>query len=248
MKTFTSSATLFLLMLLLINPETRAQTIADWQLIKWNPSELSPLLDALHADQERVIDFEFIPYREEGRLQGCGYTFKVLTFYATGQSSQPLVAHGTIAYFYKKDSVPYLSFQIGLKEVKEHNSRIWARNGPVHYAYLGHGGRSLAGREYATASGTDETRIFKYHDSEEDGLSNWLNVPDTLSIYFKRKNGNNELNFDLSVLDHRDAWMDYGTCYRELTQVRQGVVSCCASAPHTGSVHSSAASNHPGSC
>ena len=165
--------------------------------------------------------FEFIPYRTEGRLEGCGYKYRIFMNDNAGPSSHPFVAHGAIAYFSPEEGDAHLSFKIGLKYIKEHNSRIWDRIGAVHYAYLRFGNRSLAGKEYATASAAEDVRIFRYRDSQEAGLMNWLTLPETLSIHINRERSGVDLQFDLSVLDHRDAWMDLGACYRELQRIRR---------------------------
>jgi len=161
MKALTSSTILILILLLLFSSDSKAQTVADWQLVNPDPLELSQLLDALRSNDEQVLKLEFTPHRSEGRLEGCGYSFRIFMNDTTTQPGQPFVAHGAITYFSQRDSVPYLSIPIGLKYIIEHNSRIWERNGAVHYAYLSYGGSSLAGREYAITPGANEVISFK---------------------------------------------------------------------------------------
>ena len=207
MKKLASTATLTLILLLASISETNAKTIADWQpTTNLDPAELDLLNETLSSGDPRVLEFKFTPYWSGDRLEGCGYTFRVLMKDRANQSNQPLVAHGSIAYFSTKDSVPYLSFRIGLKDIKQHNNRIWERNAAVHYAYLRFGDKSLKGKEYATASGKNEAVTFKYHDSEKDKLITWISIPETLSIRFNREQNDTELHFDLSVLNHKEAW------------------------------------------
>ena len=218
MKKLASTATLILILSLTSISEINAQTIADWQpTTNLDPTELDLLYETLSSGNPRVLEFEFTPYWSGDRLEGCGYTFKVLMKDRANQSHQPLVAHGSISYFSSEDSVPHLSFQIGLKDIKELNNRVWERTAAVHYAYLRFGDKSLAGKEYATASGKNEAVTFKYHDPEKDKLMTWLSIPETLSIRFNRKQNDTELHFDLSVLNHKEAWSDQSSCYRELT-------------------------------
>ena len=214
-----STATQILVFLLVSTSDSEAEAIADWQLTNLEPTELSLLYETLSPGNPRVLNFEFIPYRSEGRLEGCGYTFKILMKDQANRSNQPLIAYGSIAYFSNKDRVPYLSLRIGLKDIREHNNRIWERNDAVNYAYLRFGAKSLAGKEYVIASGKDKVRTFKYQDLEQGKLMTWLSIPETLSIWFNRKQNGTELHFDLSVLDYREAWSSQGACYRELTEL-----------------------------
>jgi len=219
MKKLATTATLILFSLLASISVTKAQTIADWQQTDLDPTELSLLNEELSPGHPRVLEFAFNPYWSGAKLEGCGYNYKVLMKDSTSQSKLPIEVYGSLVYFSPENMTPYLSFRIGLKDIKEHNNSIWERDDAVSYAYLRFGNKSLAGKEFAIASGKDGVKIFKYKDSEKDGLMTWLSIPETLSIRFKRKSKNRELHIDLSVLDHRDAWSGQSGCYRELTEL-----------------------------
>ena len=178
--------------------------------------DLNVLLGAVSTDGPRVLEFEFTPYRSEGKLEGCGYAFNVLMKDWAYRSNKPVVAYGSIVYFYT-DKLPYLSFRIGLTDIEERENNLWQKNASVHYAYLRFGDKSLAGEEDSTTEGEDRVKVFAYIDSDqEDNLMAWLALPDALSVWFNRKPKSTDLHFELSIMDFNEAWLSHGACYREL--------------------------------
>jgi len=216
MKRLALIVVLTLITLLASASETTKETITDWQPFDMELKDLNSLLGTVTTDGPLVLKFEFTPYRSEGKLQGCGYAFNVLMKDWAYRSNQPVLAYGSIIYFYT-GSVPHLILRIGLTDIEERENKLWQRNASVHYAYLRLGDKSLAGEEDATTDGEDGVKVFAYVDSDpEENLMAWLALPDTLSVWFNRKPKSTDLHFELSLMDFSEAYLSLGACYREL--------------------------------
>ena len=221
MKRLALIAALTLITLLASASETTGVTNTDWKPFNMELKDLNSLLGAVTTDGPLVLEFEFTPYRSEGKLEGCGYAFNVLMKDWAYRSNQPVVAYGSIVYFYM-DMVPLLSFRIGLTDIEEREKKLWQRNASVHYAYLRFGDKSLAGEEKSSIDGEDGVKVFTYVDSDtEENLMGWLVLPDTLSVWFNREPKSTDLHFELSVTDFNEAWLSVGACYRELAGLQE---------------------------
>jgi hypothetical protein len=119
MKRLVLIGSLFLVTLLASASETTGKTNTDWQPVDLETKDFNLLLDAVDVDGPRVLSFEFTPYRTEGKLEGCGYSFEVLLKDWAYRSNQPTIAYGSIVYFGQKNIAPYLSFRLGLVDIEE---------------------------------------------------------------------------------------------------------------------------------
>ena len=81
---------------------------------KWEPAgfdadELSSLLQAVPMEGSLLLELTFTPYRAQGKLYGCGYSFHVLLRDWAYRENQPTVVYGSGQVLEKMaTSLPYL--------------------------------------------------------------------------------------------------------------------------------------------
>lgn len=198
--------------------EITEESPGGWQPSDQQPEVLKLLVETIKTNGPQVAEFEFVPYRAEGRLEGCAYHFIVSMLDWAYRSNQPILVFGSIGYFHYANRLPFLGLRIGLVDLEERENQVWKKNASVNYAYLRFGDKSLAGEEDVTTEGEDGVKVFAYTDSEdpEESLMAWLAVPETLAVWFNRRPKSADLHFELSVIDFEEAWMSLGGCYREL--------------------------------
>ena len=89
---------------------------------KWEPAgfdadELSSLLQAVPMEGSLLLELTFTPYRAQGKLYGCGYSFHVLLRDWAYRENQPTVVYGSVVYF-KDGHFPAISLRLGINDMR----------------------------------------------------------------------------------------------------------------------------------
>lgn len=188
----------------------------NWRSLDLNPQSLDYLLGEVNVGGPRLLSQDFTPYRAQGVLEGCGFSFQVLLRDWAYRSNQPTFVYGSVVYFRYPERVPILSLRIALRDVENREGSLWQNNTSVNYAYLRRGRESMAGKEQLIVDGEDNAKSFIYFDPEFDKLQ-WLMIGDFLNVGFNRQAGGSDLEFDLPIM-YTDAWQSMGGCIRELAE------------------------------
>lgn len=187
----------------------------------WVPFDISPtsfdaLLGEVNTNGPMLLSQEFTPYRAQGILEGCGFSYQVLIRDWAYRSNQPTVVYGSVVYFKYPDRVPFLSLRIALRDIEQRDGSLWQKNSAVSYAYLRNELDSLAGSEQMVVDGEEEAKNFVYLDQRIEKF-NWLLNGDYLTVGFNRQTGNSDLEFKLPIMS-TETWQRLGGCFRELSE------------------------------
>lgn len=186
---------------------------------KWEPAgfdadELSSLLQAVPMEGSLLLELTFTPYRAQGKLYGCGYSFHVLLRDWAYRENQPTVVYGSVVYFREDGHFPAISLRLGINDMRVQQGVVQRYDASVENAYLRWGEGSTAELKPIVVDGERGARSFTYQDPESH-LMEALVLADPLTVAFNRKAAGTDLEFELPVM-YEDAWIENGACLREL--------------------------------
>ena len=200
-----------------INAAEPLDTIAsNWAPLAVDPESLDSLLGEVNINGPTVLSQKFTPYRAQGVLEGCGFSYQVLLRDWAYRSNKPTIVYGSIVFYKFPDRVPFLSLRIGLTDIEHRENALWQRESSVSYAYLRHEQDSTAGEEQRVFDGENGTKIFVYPDPDFEKIA-WLLVGEFLTIGFNRQPSASDLEFKIPVM-FSSVWQDLGGCFRELSE------------------------------
>ena len=202
--------------------ETLENTSKDWELTNMTPEALNVVLGEVTVNGPLVMEFEFTPYRSGGTLDACGYSYSVLMKDWAYRSNQPIWVSGSIVYWANSNRRPYLTHKIVIQDIEERDNKVWKKRTPVNFAYLRLGDESLAGEEDSVLELEDGFKNFAYlEDSNpEKTLMRYLVIPDSLSVWFNRTPKSTDLSFELSFVEHQEAWLSLAACFKEMSGIQ----------------------------
>ena len=116
----------------------------------------------------------------------------------------------------------YLTHKIVIQDIEERDNKVWKKRTPVNFAYLRLGDESLAGEEDSVLDLEDGFKNFAYlEDSNpEKTLMRYLVIPDSLSVWFNRTPKSTDLSFELSFVEHQEAWLSLAACFKEMSGIQ----------------------------
>jgi|GEM_PF-2673890 len=190
-----------------------------WIPLELDSDTLNTLLSDVTANGPNLMSLEFTPYRSQGRLEGCGYSYQVLLKDWAYRSNQPTTVFGSVVFFAYQDRAPFLSLRIGLTDIEEREGSLWQKNSPPHYAYLRYEEESTAGEEYSVVDGEEGARNFIYLDPEFEKMA-WFLIGESITVAFNRVEGGSDLEFTIPIM-FTEIWEDLGVCFRDLSQIEQ---------------------------
>ncbi len=191
-----------------------AEEPSDWQELQMESAGFELLLKEVIAGGPHLLTLDSTPYRSEGKLEGCGYSYQVLLRDWAYRSNQPTVAYGSVVYFAFPDRSPVFSLRIGLTDIERRGEKLWQRTTSVNYAYLRWGKKTTAGTETSIVDGEDGAKAFSYADPQVE-MMEWLALADPLTIAFNREPDSLDVEFDVPIM-FSDAWLSVGSCLSEL--------------------------------
>jgi hypothetical protein len=197
-----------------------AQTIEEetkWQSLAIDPMALEFMLQEVTVNGPQLFDLSVTPYRSEGEIEGCGYSFQVLLRDWAYRSNEPTIAYGSIVYWGYPDRQPALTLRIGLIDITRRGDQFLKRNTSVNYAYLRGERQSTAGAESSSFEGEDMVNVFVYLDPELEMLE-WLMLEDHLTIGFNREVRRTDLEFNVPVISNDVRLADIVSCFGELLE------------------------------
>lgn len=195
--------------------ESLVANLEDWVPLELAPESFNALLGEVNVNGPTLINQEFTPYRAQGVLEGCGFSYQVLLKDWAYRSDLPTVVYGSIAYFLYPDRVPFLSLRIGLRDIEQREDRLWQRNSSVNYAYMRHEQGSTAGSEHQVVDGEEGAKNFVFVDPELEKIT-WLLAVESLTVGFNREPNRSDLEFDIPVM-FTEVWQELGGCFKELS-------------------------------
>jgi hypothetical protein len=187
----------------------------NWAPLDLDPQSLNTLLAEVNLNGPRVLNQEFTPYRAQGVLEGCGFSYEVLLKDWAYRSNQPAIVYGSIVFFKYPDRVPFLSLRIGLKDIEQRENALWQKDSAVNFAYLRHEQESTAGEEQQIVDGENGVKNFAYTDPEFEKMT-WLLIGDFLTVGFNRQPSGSDLEFNIPVMFTK-VWQELGGCFKELS-------------------------------
>lgn len=187
----------------------------NWDLLELAPESLNVLLGEVNVNGPTLLNQEFTPYRAQGILEGCGFSYQVLLKDWAYRSDLPTIVFGSIVYFMYPERVPFLSLRIGLRDIEQREDQLWQKTASVNYAYLRHEQGSTAGSEQQIVDGEDGAKNFVFVDPELEKMT-WLLVGESLKVGFNREPNRSDLEFDIPVM-FTEVWQELGGCFRELS-------------------------------
>ena len=79
--------------------ESSESTADVWIPLELNSDTLNTLLGDVTTNGPLLLSLEFTPYRTQGVLEGCGYSYQVLLKDWAYRSNQPTTVFGSIVFF-----------------------------------------------------------------------------------------------------------------------------------------------------
>ncbi|MDG2091087.1 MAG: hypothetical protein P8J61_08330 [Gammaproteobacteria bacterium] len=157
---------------------------------------------------------EFTPYRSQGVLEGCGYSYFVLVRDWAYRSDQVTAVNGSVVFWDYQDKVPFLAHRIQLRDIEERDGVLWQKDSMPNYAYLRHETESTASEESNIVDFDSGFRTFMYLDPGYEKMG-WFLIGDSVTVAFNRIEAGLDIEFSIPVM-FSEIWEDLGGCFGSL--------------------------------
>ena len=190
---------LLLIPALAFGADSTEQFSFDWVPSEFNAEDFNAVISEIPVNGFQVLQLEFTPYRSQGVLEGCGYSYFVLLRDWAYRSDQVSAVNGSVVFWDYQDRVPFLAHRIQLTDIEERNGELWQKYSMPNYSYLRHETQSTVREESNIIDFDSGFRTFVYLDPEYEKME-WFLVGDGVTIAFNRIDAGFDIEFSIPVI------------------------------------------------